>query len=594
MMPLFGGLLLILRVHHAFAVTELTDTNFYDYAKDKDVLLVDFYAPWCSDCKALDPDFENAAANLGTRSVDLAKVDCFGAGKGLCGTYGVKRWPTLKNFNRGQYTGDYTGGLTSAEIAGYISTVENSVHPVVNPYAAPFNPQPAAVQTEQCVTKCKISRLSNKQRCFEGCKAKSYGKKVMLPQPVINEKSCAKCRQPQVAGKYSHICAHRLRKACRRYMRHIRHKGVKCGAKKQKNKKSTLASKKATIGTLTSATNDNVVKLSMSEPLIIPPNAAMTHKHHRAEEMFIHDNYDRTETAISLARATDISDFNPTNNDGGKRNALTDREQALRLISDADDKKKPVLSVGMHPPQQDRYIRIPPHDSGDKKGNAAKPVKDVKYPLPKVTVKKVFKPNLKLKFSPKFLTIKVPPHDSGDLTTSPQGSRFPKNAVQFIKFKGTHKADIMHGVSPGIQRVGFIKNIRHPNISPKLPEILQHIHQNSKVRQTVGVIKQLNKPINRYIRVNEGAPLLPLVKPVHPPMKKGIVKVPAFIQNGTSIALNSHLVPKENTAISKKISVVKGSSPVHQEQLHKKLEAMSPREALKVPYDINDRKRTIQ
>merc|ERR1719240_2232026 len=129
--------------------------------------------------------------------------------------------------------------------------------------------------------------------------------------------------------------------------------------------------------------------------------------------------------------------------------------------------------------------------------------------------------------------------------------------------------------------------MRHPNISPKLPEIPQHMHQNSKVRQTVGGIKQLNKPINRYIRVNEGTSLIPLVKPVNSPMKKGIVKVTAFIQNGTSVALNSHLVPKELTAISKKISVVKGSSPVHQEQVHKKLEAMSPREALKVPYDIN-------
>jgi len=108
MLTLLGSLVLLtcaclFSEHASGAVTELTDANFFDYAKDKDVLLVDFFAPWCSDCKALDPDFENAAATLGTRSVDLAKVDCFGAGKGLCSTYGVKKWPTLKNFNRGQY-----------------------------------------------------------------------------------------------------------------------------------------------------------------------------------------------------------------------------------------------------------------------------------------------------------------------------------------------------------------------------------------------------------------------------------------------------------------------------------------------------------
>jgi len=233
MMTLLGSLFLLLTscgllVKHASAVTELTDSNFFDYAKDKDVLLVDFYAPWCSDCKALDPDFENAALNLGSRSVDLAKVDCFGAGKGLCSTYGVKQWPTLKNFNRGQYTGDYTGGLSTADIAGYIATVENSVHPVVNPYAAMAAPASAAVVTQQCVAKCKISRITNKTPCYARCKPKTYGKKVILPQPVINEKSCAKCRQPQIAGKYSTYCS-AIEEGCRQLanaVSNLRHIGL--------------------------------------------------------------------------------------------------------------------------------------------------------------------------------------------------------------------------------------------------------------------------------------------------------------------------------------------------------------------------------
>lgn len=186
------------------AVTELDDSNFYDYAKDKDVLLVDFYAPWCPDCKNLDPDFAEAASKLGRRSADLARVDCFGAGKGLCSKYGVKRWPTLKNFNRGQYTGDYEGGLSADEISGYVNTVENSAGAFSNPYAAPYTPM--AVATQQCVSRCKISNVPNKTPCFARCKAaKPAGK--LLPQPVINEKSCAKCRQPQIAGKFTSYCS---------------------------------------------------------------------------------------------------------------------------------------------------------------------------------------------------------------------------------------------------------------------------------------------------------------------------------------------------------------------------------------------------
>ena len=38
--------LVCLLAHHVSAIPELTDASFYDYAKEKDVLLVNFYAPW--------------------------------------------------------------------------------------------------------------------------------------------------------------------------------------------------------------------------------------------------------------------------------------------------------------------------------------------------------------------------------------------------------------------------------------------------------------------------------------------------------------------------------------------------------------------
>ena len=46
MMELSRFLLLMATVAMVSAVTELSDENFFNYAKDKDVLLVDFYAPW--------------------------------------------------------------------------------------------------------------------------------------------------------------------------------------------------------------------------------------------------------------------------------------------------------------------------------------------------------------------------------------------------------------------------------------------------------------------------------------------------------------------------------------------------------------------
>ena len=66
----------------------------------------------CSDCKNLDPEINKAADTLERRSGDIAKVDCFGAGKGLCEMYRVKSWPQLKLFKKGNYIGEYTGAQT--------------------------------------------------------------------------------------------------------------------------------------------------------------------------------------------------------------------------------------------------------------------------------------------------------------------------------------------------------------------------------------------------------------------------------------------------------------------------------------------------
>eukprot|EP00794_Sanderia_malayensis_P010029 gene10029-11053_t len=104
-------------------IAELTDDNFYEYVKDKSVVMVEFYAPWCSDCKNLEPEVQKAADTLERRSGDLVKVDCFGSGKGLCDMYRVKSWPQLKLFNKGNYIGDYTGAQSGDALALYVESL---------------------------------------------------------------------------------------------------------------------------------------------------------------------------------------------------------------------------------------------------------------------------------------------------------------------------------------------------------------------------------------------------------------------------------------------------------------------------------------
>lgn len=91
-------------------VLDLSDSTFASQVLDKDIILVEFYAPWCGHCKRLAPEFDTAATALLNHDppVALAKVDCTEAGKESCSKYGVSGYPTLKVFRSGTPS-DYEG-----------------------------------------------------------------------------------------------------------------------------------------------------------------------------------------------------------------------------------------------------------------------------------------------------------------------------------------------------------------------------------------------------------------------------------------------------------------------------------------------------
>ncbi|XP_023336039.1 probable protein disulfide-isomerase A4 [Eurytemora carolleeae] len=97
----------------------LTRDTFAFFVKNRDLVLVEFYAPWCGHCKTLEPEYAKAAKELLKEGIPLAKVDATKEGE-LAKEYFVQGFPTLLLFKNGNKVEDYTGSRTSGEIVDYM------------------------------------------------------------------------------------------------------------------------------------------------------------------------------------------------------------------------------------------------------------------------------------------------------------------------------------------------------------------------------------------------------------------------------------------------------------------------------------------
>ena len=86
------------------AVIELTDQNFEEEISKHDLILVEFFAPWCGHCKKLAPEYASAAIKLQSSSppIPLAHVECIELGTRVCEEQGIQGFPTLKIFRNGK------------------------------------------------------------------------------------------------------------------------------------------------------------------------------------------------------------------------------------------------------------------------------------------------------------------------------------------------------------------------------------------------------------------------------------------------------------------------------------------------------------
>ncbi|CAH2217411.1 jg19192, partial [Pararge aegeria aegeria] len=120
-------------------VVHLTADTFDSVLAKADNALVVFYAPWCGHCKRIKPELEKAATKLKEQKVDagidddyynlhfeylqikglLAAVDATKQPE-LASRFGVKGYPTLKYFSRGEFKYDAGHARQEHQIIDFI------------------------------------------------------------------------------------------------------------------------------------------------------------------------------------------------------------------------------------------------------------------------------------------------------------------------------------------------------------------------------------------------------------------------------------------------------------------------------------------
>ena len=95
------------------SVLELTQSNFDETISNNDIVIIDFWAPWCGPCLQFSPTFKEASEKI--EGVTFAKVNTEDE-QALGAHFGIRSIPTLMIFREQIGIFSQPGSMTAKDL----------------------------------------------------------------------------------------------------------------------------------------------------------------------------------------------------------------------------------------------------------------------------------------------------------------------------------------------------------------------------------------------------------------------------------------------------------------------------------------------